>query len=1405
MKEEEIKRIAKTLPELEAKISSSIYSTSLATLWNSLDPDDSATLAKNDVLLIPRWYLLDTNAVPPVYILQTITTFIPDFRSNDNAARNAAGGRWWKIFEELTRLLRIGASALLEGEQEKYFMSVTEAEVHNGILNNKECNHQSFCSRRQITNATNFPASIPARPKFVDITPEKTVDIDAHTFLEDLKMKKVPQVLQQTNIMDFTVSADLIALENLPEATLKEREAYLQQFLDSTCDQITQAIFSGYAKTHVTLSPLISELIQQYNFCLKKRTNISVSETLRSSVMSYLTSSRETPHVVWGESGSGKTSLVAALLQHFKDQYPDAMVIYRFVGITPASSTVRQLLQSVYSQIVELLRISNKDSDVDEDLLKVPSELKQLNENFPKLLAQRKNLPLFIFLDSLDQLSQEDDGLALRWVPWQLPENVHLVISVLPMLLDTVKGFHHGGDECFTNVPRMNPSDGLLMLQNWLAVEKRSLTPRQQEIAMDAFRKCPLPLYLRVATDIMLKWPSYLPESSAKLEEDLPRLISESILDRLELIHGEKLVSHALGYITAAKDGLSSSELEGILSCDEDVLKDVYQWWTPPTRVLPPMLWKRIRDALGGYLVEHGSSNALVYRWYHRQFWEAAERRYLRVDLQEVPSHPISNGVNSFTQKEARHLALAKFFNGDWSSPKLVPYIEKSGKPAESDRLIRSQPLQFSAAVYNLRKLRELPYHQALAFIPGHFDSTLYNFEFISAKFATNLHFDLLHDYALALEHVTAEKYPEEHQRLLDYQSFIHKNMHILVDHPDMALQLAFNGPDSQLVTKDAQRQAVPLRKPMFQWINKSQNADPCLKTITLPNAITFFDVSPDGTTLAVSYYGNEIKIFSLATGAQIGNLGGQEDSISMGRFFPDGKKFLSGAFVQGMKIWDVKSGKVLLAFNGHAAALTASDISPDGKIIITCSDDMTIKVRDAETATCIATLDEHKEKVRGCKFSPLGDVFATTDPGCIVVWRASDYTVLYRFDHEAYDPNRIAFSQDGRYLISTTPQKSVVVFDVKTGEKQVPIPGQGTSRVGYWNIAHKGDKLALSWDSRIEIFNTVTFQRIAVINGHSYHVTGLKFTQDGKYLISGSGDTTIKIWDASYVDEENDKETEFTSNFYFSPDGTTAVTISSQTGSHDVCKILSTTKFDNTTQLSFVPNMVMFCPDGNLLVTTDEHLRIVDLAGNVISEFSLPDPDVEIVAMNISKDGNVLAVVTQNRKLTVFNVRSREVIGTIEGTFPIRSCALSPTGDKIVTGAFDGSTTVWEATPPNSQLLVLQGHYDFPFAVIFSTDGQLVASASTQCTLFIWDANSGEQLYSFAESVIFLKFIGPRTFYLIGESDVCLFDLTQSPPCVARYIHGWAERFVTGDIHGNRVVAFDLSGRMYDLLLRLN
>ena len=74
------------------------------------------------------------------------------------------------------------------------------------------------------------------------------------------------------------------------------------------------------------------------------------------------------------------------------------------------------------------------------------------------------------------------------------------------------------------------------------------------------------------------------------------------------------MVAHSLAYATAAKNGITESEIEDLISLgqyhvklplqhnlwifvlDDVVLDDIYQYHLPPTRRVPPLLWARIRS-----------------------------------------------------------------------------------------------------------------------------------------------------------------------------------------------------------------------------------------------------------------------------------------------------------------------------------------------------------------------------------------------------------------------------------------------------------------------------------------------------------------------------------------------------------------------------------------------------------------------------------------------------------------------------------------------------------------------------------------------------------------------------------------------------------------------------------------
>lgn len=176
-------------------------------------------------------------------------------------------------------------------------------------------------------------------------------------------------------------------------------------------------------------------------------------------------------------------------------------------------------------------------------------------------------------------------------------------------------------EKCFLEVPQLAISEADLILSSWLKSTNRALQQPQKDVILRAFQNCQLPLYLKLAFDEACRWKSYTPISETRVESTVKEIIS-ALFDRLERLHGKILVSHALGYITASKSGLTEPELEDLLSLDDTVLNDVYQFWTPPIRRMLPSLWFRIHADIGDYLIQRGANGVPVVYWYHRQFIE---------------------------------------------------------------------------------------------------------------------------------------------------------------------------------------------------------------------------------------------------------------------------------------------------------------------------------------------------------------------------------------------------------------------------------------------------------------------------------------------------------------------------------------------------------------------------------------------------------------------------------------------------------------------------------------------------------------------------------------------------------------------------------------------------------------
>ncbi|KAL2884830.1 Vegetative incompatibility protein HET-E-1 [Ceratocystis lukuohia] len=120
----------------------------------------------------------------------------------------------------------------------------------------------------------------------------------------------------------------------------------------------------------------------------------------------------------------------------------------------------------------------------------------------------------------------------------------------------------------------------------------------------------------------------------------------------------------------------------------------------------------------------------------------------------------------------------------------------------------------------------------------------------------------------------------------------------------------------------------------------------------------------------------------------------------------------------------------------------------------------------------------------------------------------------------------------------------------------------------------------------------------------------------------------------------------------------------------------------------------------------------------------------------------------------------------TLEGHHnEVTSVVFSNDGQRLASGSYDKTVKIWDATS-GACLQTLEGHHDEVTSVVFSNDGQRLASGSKDKTVKIWDATSGACLqaleghYGAVTSVVFSN-DGQRLASGSGDKTVKIWDAT--------------------------------------------
>ena len=271
--------------------------------------------------------------------------------------------------------------------------------------------------------------------------------------------------------------------------------------------------------------------------------------------------------------------------------------------------------------------------------------------------------------------------------------------------------------------------------------------------------------------------------------------------------------------------------------------------------------------------------------------------------------------------------------------------------------------------------------------------------------------------------------------------------------------------------------------------------------------------LSPDGRQIVSwAFNGKTIKVWDAASGDEMMTLR-EHDSIGPVVFSPDGKWICSASTNGTIKVWDAASGTEVMALRGHEQMIVALAFSPDGKQIITGSVDRSIKLWDAVNWNELMSLQGHEGLVLSASFSPDGRrIVSSSIDGTVRVWDTTvkrDHMMLHGSHDSVFSPDSKRLISAGRY------DNTIKVFDVATGTDLMTLCGHN-GRV--WSVAFSPDGKQIvsgSFDRTVRVWDAVTGDELMILRGHEKRVFSVAYSPDGKRIISGSYDGTIRVWDA--------------------------------------------------------------------------------------------------------------------------------------------------------------------------------------------------------------------------------------------------------------------------------------------------